>query len=195
MVGLAGRPLVDHALEQCEGIPRKFANTHYLPKTLDLHLQDTDVETIFEPKLLETGGGLRAALPVINRDAVFTMNTDAAWLGPIASTFLAQHWNADRMDALMLTVPQSRAHAYVGQGDFIAQPDGQLERGAGDIYTGLHIIKTRYVEKIERTEFSLNVAWQDLLARGTLYGVNYPGHWCDVGYPDAICIAETLLEA
>jgi MurNAc alpha-1-phosphate uridylyltransferase len=193
MIEVAGAPLVDHAMAQMAGIERQFANTHYLPKVLENHLASKGVEAVFEENLLETGGGLKALLPALGRDCIFTMNTDAVWKGPKAAQWLLQHWNPDEMDGLMLTIPLARAHAQQGSGDFIADAKGRLTRGAGEVYSGLHLLKTRYVEEIDKAHFSLNVVWENLIQRGSLHGVSYPGHWCDVGYPEAIPIAEDLL--
>jgi MurNAc alpha-1-phosphate uridylyltransferase len=194
MISVVDRALVDHALEQMQGISRQFANVHYCPDALTEKLNLLGLETVFEEDLLETGGGLKSILPKIDRDCVFTMNTDAVWKGPLAASFLQQHWDPERMDGLLLTVPQSQAHAHKGSGDFYADGEGRLSRGAGDVYTGLQIIKTSCVASVPQHAFSMNIVWEALLERNTLHGVNYPGEWCDVGYPEAIPIAEQLLE-
>ena len=194
MINVAGRPLVDHAIDAMDGVNRRFANLHYQPEKLEKHLSSAGIETVFEEDLLETGGGLKNALPVLDRDTVFTMNTDAVWKGPKPAQFLAQSWNPDRMDGLLLLIPKSHAIGHKGTGDFTSAPDGQIARGPGDVYSGLQILKTKYVEAITDSHFSLNVVWDDLLARGTLFGAVFPGQWCDVGHPDAILLAETLLK-
>ncbi|MFT6424968.1 MAG: MurNAc alpha-1-phosphate uridylyltransferase [Celeribacter sp.] len=194
MINVAGRPLVDHAIDAMDGINRRFANTHYLPEKLENHLNNAGIEPIFEKDLLETGGGLKHALSRLNRDAVFTMNTDAVWTGPKPAEYLAAHWNPDIMDGLMLLIPKAQAIGHKGAGDFLCAQDGTLTRGPGDVYTGLQIIKTKYADQIEQTHFSLNLVWETLLSRETLFGAVYSGQWCDVGYPAAISLAESLLE-
>lgn len=194
MIKVAGRPLIDHAIDAMGGIERRFANLHYQPDALEKDLNSAGIGSIFEPDLLETGGGLKHALPQLDRDVVFTMNTDAVWSGPAPAQALTQYWDPDIMDGLMLLIPKDRAIGHKGKGDFIAAPDGSLTRGAGDVYTGLQIIKTKYVDDIEQSHFSLNVVWETLLSRGTLFGTVYTGHWCDVGYPEAIPLAEAMLE-
>jgi MurNAc alpha-1-phosphate uridylyltransferase len=194
MIKVAGRPLIDHAIDAMGGVERQFANLHYQPEVLEKHLTFAGIEPIFEPDLLETGGGLKHALPRLNRDTVFTMNTDAVWAGPTPAQTLSAHWSPDVMDGLMLLIPKHRAIGHKGTGDFMRATDGTLTRGTGDVYTGLQIIKTKYVEHIESSHFSLNVAWEALLSRGTLFGAVYTGHWCDVGYPEAIPLAESMLE-
>ncbi|WP_342747973.1 nucleotidyltransferase family protein [Celeribacter persicus] len=194
LIEVAGRPLVDHALEQLEGVHHRVANLHYLPDKLEKHLGNAGVETIHEEELLETGGGLKNALPLFREDAIFTMNTDAVWQGPRASEVLAAHWQPDKMDALLLVVPQSRTHGHLGQGDFDLSQDSQLRRGTQTVYTGVQILKTEPVSAIEDRHFSLNRVWEGLFEAGRIYGVEYEGHWCDVGHPDGIAIAEKLLK-
>lgn len=194
MIEVAGRPLVDHALAQLGDIAIRVANLHYLPDALDKYLTSAGLETVFEETLLETGGGLKNALPFLKGDAVFTMNTDAVWKGPTAADILSKAWDPEKMDALLLVVPKSQAHAHLGSGDFELTTDGQLRRGQSYIYTGMQILKTAPVAAVEETHFSLNRVWEDLFAQGRIYGVEYSGHWCDVGHPDGIAIAETMLK-
>lgn len=194
MIEVAGRPLVDHAVEQLGDMAQRVANLHYLPDMLEKHLSSAGLVTVFEETLLETGGGLKNALPYFNSDAVFTMNTDAVWKGPQAARILSKAWNPDKMDALLLVVPKSRAHAHLGSGDFELEPSGQIRRGRNYIYTGMQILKTAPVAAIEETHFSLNRVWEDLFAQGRIYGVEYSGHWCDVGHPEGIAIAEAMLK-
>lgn len=194
MIEVGGRALVDHALEQIDQIPRKFANLHYLPETLNSHLTSAGISTIYEPTLLETGGGLKNALPELNRDVVFTMNTDAVWQGPNAGDILAQAWDPERMDALLLTVPLENSLGHLGQGDFDIAHDGRLTRGRETVYTGLQIVKTAPLIEIKDDHFSLNVIWNQMFETKRLFGIRYPGVWCDVGHPEGIEIAEHLLE-
>ena len=194
MIQVAGRPLVDHALDQIGSVEHRVANLHYLPDMLKEHLNSSGIETVFEEVLLETGGGLRNALPHLKADVVFTVNTDAVWKGPMASEILAKDWDPEKMDALLLTVPFERTHGHLGQGDFDILPGGRLARGRGSVYTGVQILKTSALNNINETCFSLNLVWERLFQTGRIFGVEYPGHWCDVGHPEGVEIAERLLK-
>ncbi|WP_339691737.1 nucleotidyltransferase family protein [Celeribacter baekdonensis] len=194
MIQVAGRPLVDHALAQIGSVEHRVANLHYLPDMLKEHLNSAGIETIFEEVLLETGGGLRNALPHLKADVVFTVNTDAVWKGPMAAEILAEAWDPEKMDALLLTVPFGRTHGHLGQGDFDILPGGRLARGRGSVYTGVQILKTSALNNINETCFSLNLVWERLFQTGRIFGVEYPGHWCDVGHPEGVEIAERLLK-
>jgi MurNAc alpha-1-phosphate uridylyltransferase len=196
LIEVGGRALIDHALDLVEGYdpPRVVVNLHYLADRITAHLAGRDVAFSDETQeILETGGGLRAALPLLGPGPVFTMNTDAVWRGPNPLCHLAARWRPEEMDALLLCVPPERAVGHDGTGDFRIAPDGRATRGPGLIYTGVQIIKPDLLQDIEETAFSLNVPWDRMLAEGRLSATPYPGHWCDVGHPAGIAQAEAML--
>lgn len=196
MVEIAGRPLIDHALALADEIspPTVVANLHYLPDMLSEHLSPLGVKTIVEaPDILETGGGLRNALPVLGNGPVITMNTDAIWRGPNPLKLLLDAWEPDRMDALLVGIPPDSALEHDSVGDFTLASNGTLSRGAGLVYGGVQIIKTDLLAKFTETAFSLNLVWDKMLEKGTLHGIRYTGLWCDVGHPEGILTAENLL--
>lgn len=196
MVPVAGRPLIDHALDLAQAVSpaRIVANLHYLPDQLDTHLRGQGVKTITEtPDILDTGGGLRNALPLLGAGPVFTMNSDAIWAGPNPLTMIRTAWEPARMDALLMTVPLESTLGHGGRGDFTRAADGRLQRGPGEVYGGVQIIKTDLLADVEAKAFSLNLLWDMMLARGTLFGLPYSGRWCDVGHPGGIPLAESLL--
>ncbi len=197
LVPVSGKALIDHTLDVVRAYrPEKIvANCHYLPDQIRQHLAGTEVAISLEyPDILETGGGLRAALPLLGSGPVFTMNSDAIWRGPNPLKLLADHWRADDMDALLLCIPKERAKGHTGSGDFLIDTAGHVQRGQGQVYTGLQIIKTDSLASIPRSSFSLNLVWDDMLSRDRLCAVTYGGRWCDVGRPDSIKLAETLLQ-
>ena len=193
MIPVAGRPLIDHALAlvQEAGIENLVVNVHHLPDLLRAHL---DARFSDETgALLETGGGLRKALPLLGPDPVFTLNSDAVWTGPNPLTTLAGTWDPARMDALVLLVPSQQAIGHKGKGDFVADAEGRLRRGTDLVYTGTQIIATDLLADVPEDAFSLNRVWDMMMERGRLFGVTHPGGWCDVGTPDGIVEAEAML--
>ena len=138
---------------------------------------------------------MRAALPVLDADPVFTLNTDAVWSGPNPLNLLTDAWDPDRMDALLLCVPLSRAVGRKGGGDFSIRDDGQLSRGGDFVYTGAQILRTGRLAEISEPVFSLNLVWNAMSADERLFGLPYPGRWCDVGHPEGIRLAEEMLAA
>lgn len=198
MVAVAGRPLIDHALDQTRGFGplTTVVNLHYKPEPLERHLAGRNVILSREmPDILDTGGGLRAALPLLGPGPVFAMNTDAVWRGPNALQVLADAWDPGRMDGLLLLIPRERAMGHKGPGDFLADAEGRLTPGPGHVYLGLQILKTDGLAVVPGTAFSLWKLWEQMLAAGRLYGVDYPGAWCDVGSPEGIAVAEKMLGA
>ena len=143
MVKVAGLPLIDHALNLLtEANTPKVVNLHYKAEILRDHLAGRDIQFSDESDaILETGGGLRRALPLLGKSVVATLNTDAIWQGVNPIETLMNAWRPE-MEALLLTVPKDRAIGHKGAGDFIADTNGRLTRGAGEIYTGLQIVRT-----------------------------------------------------
>ncbi len=200
LVPVAGKALIDHTLDLVDQVapPRVVANLHYLPDMLERHLMGSDVHTIREePDILETGGGLRNALPLLKSDIVITMNTDAIWAGPNPVQILLEKWNPEKMDALLISVPLNQVHGRTSAGDFDLADDGQLRRGPGVthdvVYGGVQILKTQGLQDIAETSFSLNLLWNQMAQTGRLFGARYPGDWCDVGTPEGVLEAEAML--
>ncbi|MEN8891569.1 nucleotidyltransferase family protein [Planktotalea arctica] len=197
LVKVAGHTLLDHALAQTDGVAltRKVVNSHYFPDQIKAHLANRpDVTVIHEGgEILETGGGLKNALPVLENSPVFTMNTDAVWQGENPLQALLDAWEPNKMDALLLCVPKENAIAHMGTGDFTITDDGRLNYGPGDIYSGAQIVQTDRLHEISETSFSLKQLWAKLLDSKRMYGLRYTGKWCDVGSPEGVELAETML--
>jgi N-acetyl-alpha-D-muramate 1-phosphate uridylyltransferase len=196
MVKVAGRPLIDHTLTLAAPLGlNTVVNLHYLPHVLEAHLAGSPVKTITEsPDILETGGGLKNALPLLGNGPAFTLNSDALWRGPNPLEALQAAWNPEEMDALLLLIPLQNALGHKGTGDFVLSDKGQLTRGAGLVYSGAQIIKPELTKAIPERSFSLNLVWDNLLQDGRLFGLSYTGQWCDVGSPDGITRAERMLD-
>lgn len=197
LIEVAGRPLIDHALALADaaGVARKVVNLHYLPDMLRDHLSGRDgVALSYEPEILETGGGLRAALPLLGPGPVFTLNSDAVWTGRNPLEQLRAAWDPDRMDALLLLIAPGAAQGHSGAGDFVADARGRLSRGPGAIYSGAQIIRTEALSDIPDRAFSLNRLWDRMIAEQRLFGLTHDGSWCDVGRPEGIAEAEAMLK-
>lgn len=197
LIPVAGTALIDHALGWVTAYDPEtiVANLHYLPDQIEAHLEGRGIRFSHEvPDILETGGGLRAALPQLGPEPVFTMNTDAVWRGPNPLSFLAERWNPTEMDALLLCIPGDQALGHSGAGDFRIDKTGRATRGPGHIYSGLQIIRTDGLAAVSDRKFSLNLLWDEMLGRRRLFAASYPGQWCDVGQPESIPLAERLLE-
>lgn len=193
LIPVANRPLIDHALQFCEGLTA-VVNVHYLADQLIARLAPSDVLISDErDALLETGGGLKRALPLLQSNPTLTMNTDAVWKGPNPIDKLQSNWKPNQMDALLLMIPTQQAVGHTGCGDFDIDSAGRLSRGSSFVYSGLQIIKTDGLANIHETAFSMWSLWTDMLENRTMFGTPYDGEWCDVGRPENIATAEAML--
>lgn len=200
LVPVAGRALIDHALALADqaGVARRVVNLHYRGDQLARHLAPrADVMLAWErERILDTGGGLKAAFPLLGRDTVLTLNTDAVWTGVNPLTALMQAWDGARMDALLLMLPAGQAVGTDGRSDFVMDRAGRIDwaRGrAGVIYLGAQMIRADLVAAQPGDVFSLRQPWQDMIDRGRAYGLIHRGGWCDVGHPGGIPLAEAML--
>lgn len=196
LIEVAGRPLIEHALTPAAeaGLSRVAVNAHYRADQMRAYLADRPVTLMEErPEILDTGGGLKNALPYLSADPVYTLNSDAVWSGPNPLDVLAGGWRPDEMDALLLLVPEERTHGRLTDGDFDLDPAQRLIRKGPYVYTGAQIIRTGPVRDVPDRVFSLNRVWDVFAAKQRLFGVVYPGHWCDVGHPGGIAEAERMV--
>ena len=202
LIEVGGRPLLAHALALTRdaGVSRTVVNVHAHPGQMRAWLAAEAPEVLLseEPALLETGGGLRAALPALGPGPVLTLNADMVWTGTNPLRALAQAWDPGRMGALLSLVPRAAAVGHSGPGDFFRDSGGRLIR-RGDaatapyIYAGAQIIDPARLPEIPDTAFSLNRLWDLLRAEGRLFGIVHVGGWCDVGRPEGIALAEAEL--
>jgi N-acetyl-alpha-D-muramate 1-phosphate uridylyltransferase len=208
LVEVAGKPLIDHCFDRLRaaGVRKAVVNVHYLADALEAHLSNRvtglDIAVSDErERLLETGGGLVRALPLIDADPFLVVNSDNLWVdGPVDSLrLLAANWDDERMDALLLLVPLARAHCHKGQGDFHMSASGALKRRkpgsvAPFVYTGIQIVSKRLFRgELPEGAFSTNILWDRAMAEGRLHGVVHEGLWFDVGAPANIARTEEIL--
>ncbi|MEK0165092.1 nucleotidyltransferase family protein [Phaeobacter sp. A36a-5a] len=198
MIPVAGRPLIDRALDMAREVAPTVivANSHYKGDILARHLADSEVVISPEqPQILDTGGGLRQALPLLGAPdgPVYTVNPDVVWRRPNPLRLLRAAWDPERMDALLACIPIARTIGRSGGGDFHTDGDGRLQRGGDLVYGGVQLLRTNRLAEIEETVFSLNTLWDLMAQEDRLFALEYPGHWCDVGTPEGIPLAEELI--
>lgn len=201
LIPVLGRPLIDRALDLAReaGCAPVAANTHYLGQMIADHLAGTGVRISDEAgQILETGGGLKKALPLLPGPAVMTLNPDAVWRGPNPLAALRAAWDPGRMDALLLVQDAARVRGRGAKADFVLAPDGRIQRAAGRegvLYLGAQVVKTAPVADWPEQVFSLNAIWDGMIAAGRAYGLPYDGDWCDVGSPEGLAEAGAMLGA
>jgi len=207
LIEIAGRALVDHALDTLAagGVRRAVVNVHYLADMAEAHLVERRRPDIFisdeRDELLETGGGLKKARPLLGDRPVFCTNTDQVFLdgpGGPAALRVARRWDETRMSALLLLQPVDNAPGYDGVGDFDLDAEGRLQRrgdapSAPYVFTGLQIIDPALLDDAPDGPFSTRLLWEKALAAGRLYGMVHDGGWMHVGTPEGLQEAERRL--
>jgi len=207
LVKVAGTTLLDHVLDLLRdaGVGHIVVNVHYFPEQIEAHLAkhagDFDVAISDERALLrDTGGGLVQALPLIQADPFFCINADN-WFADTdehALVRMAQAWDAEAMDVLMLVIPLERAGNTQGQGDFDLDEEGRLSREGPKrarpyVWTGIQLMAKHVICDPPGEVFSTNLFWDRAIAAGRCYGLVHSGDWFDVGYPAAIGMTEAAL--
>lgn len=207
LIQVQGKALLDHVLDRVRdaGIRKAIINVHYLADAVEAHVArlsgDVNITVSDErSELLETGGGVTKALPLIDADPFFVLNSDAMWIDGPSDTLrlMAARWDPDTMDALLLLVPQARAHCHKGGGDFHMDSIGRLRRrGSGKIapfvYSGIQLLSKRLFEDAPSGPFSTNILWDSAIEEGRAFGLAHQGLWFDIGTPTAIKKAEAML--
>jgi MurNAc alpha-1-phosphate uridylyltransferase len=206
LVTVAGRTLIDHALDRlvAAGVGFAVVNTHYKADMLREHLRgriDIAIEYSDETgELLGTGGGIVKALPLFEGEPFFVLNSDSIWVEGYtpALTRMMQLWNPDRMDGLLLMASMITAMGYDGRGDFVMDGEGHIARpeehkSTPFAYPGVQIVHPRLFENAPQGEFSTNILWDRAIAKHRLFGTRLDGIWIHVGTPQARDEAETTL--
>jgi len=206
LIEVGGAALIDHVLARLRafGVEKTVVNMHWLggqiaawaasqtPPPRILLSDETDA-------LLETGGGLKKALPLLGSEAFFALNSDSFWLDgeTPALSRLARYWDDARMDCLVLTAPLERTVGYGGKGDFLIEADGRVSRAPGkagsEAFTGVYIVHPRLFAGAPDGPFSMNVLFDAAMTQGRMYAISHDGLWLHVGDPAAIALAEEAM--
>ena len=221
MVPFHGRPLIDHILDRMDaaGINEVVVNVHYLADVLEDHLATRTSPKIKisdeRNELLDTGGGLTRALPLLGETPFLIHNSDSLsheTHGPNLD-MLFDAWQDDAMDTLLVLAPISESLGYDGAGDFELGQDGRITRpltsqevnqgassgtssgtssrnGVPYVFTGLSLIHPRLFKDAPTGPFSLNKLWTKAMAEGRAYGILHKGLWMHIGTPEALLEAE-----
>ena len=208
LVPVAGKPLIDWGLDALvkAGVKRIIVNVHYLADQLEAHLKlRRDVQIAVSDEraaLLESGGGIIKALPLIGSEPFFLVNSDTFWLDEETSNLdrLGVMWDPSRMDILLMLAQHNQATGHGSKSDFVLGADGRIVRfrddgGEGLIYAGVGIVHPRVFDGAANDAHSLNREFDAAIAAGRLFGLVMTGKWLTVGTPDAIAPAAAIVAA
>ncbi len=208
LIPVGGKALIDWCLDLAiaAGLTRAVVNSHYLADQVARHFTAEQRVTVLisdeSKRLLDTGGGVVAALPLIGPRPFFVMGTDAVIVDRDIGSFdlLRRAWHDDTVDCVMLLHPRATAQGFDGAGDFSLQADGRVSRRgtaatAPFVYAGIYMMHPRALAGDRAEPFSMNRVWDRLIAQDRLRGVVHDGHWFHVGTPDAIAPTSATLLA
>ena len=208
LLPLAGRSLLHHAMDRLRdtGIARVVVNAHWhaeqVAEAAAAHGTHPPPRVLREEVLLETGGGVKAALPHLGDRPFVVVNGDAFWLdGPSpALRRLAAAFDPEGMDALLLLVRTAHVDGEAGRGDFLLDPLGRARRPrereiAPYLFGGVQILSPHLFEGMPDGPFSLNRVYDRAIAAGRLFGLVHDGAWFHLSTPRDLARAETMLRA
>jgi MurNAc alpha-1-phosphate uridylyltransferase len=208
LVQVAGRPLLDHVLDKLGevGVRDAIVNVHYLPDQIIDHTAGRAAPqvTISDERdvVLGTGGAVVKALPLLGDQPFFHLNADTIWIDGARSNLarLAEAFDPQRMDILLLLAPTASSIGYAGAGDYAMATDGTLRRRKENqvvpfVYAGVAIMSPSAFDDAPDGAFSLTDIFDRVNAQDRLFGLRMDGVWMHVGTPDAIGAAEDALLA
>lgn len=207
LVVLDGKALLDRVLDRLAAadIKRAIVNVHHKADQIEAHLDGRKSPRIIisdeRSKLLDTGGGVQRALPLLGPNPFLVHNSDSVWIEGIGSNLarLIEAWDDARMDCLMLLALTSSSYGYQGRGDFAFASDGRIRRRKSEqeivpfAFTGVSIAHPRLFAASPDGVFSMNRVWDQAIERGRAFGLRMEGIWMHVGTPEALAQAEQAL--
>jgi MurNAc alpha-1-phosphate uridylyltransferase len=208
LVAVGGKSLIDYGLDRLAdaGVERAVVNVHHLADAVERHLAPRQRPHIIisdeRAELLGTGGGIAKALPQLGDAPFFLVNSDTLWIDGIKPNFvrLADAFDPETMDALLLLAPTAGSLGYSGRGDYMMLPNGQLQRRAEQevapfIYAGTSVLAPALFADAPAGAFALTRLFDRAGAQGRLFGLRLEGVWMHVGTPEAVAAAEAALAA
>jgi N-acetyl-alpha-D-muramate 1-phosphate uridylyltransferase len=205
LLEVGGRTMLDLALDKLVafGMRRAVVNTHYLAEQIEAHLatrKDIEIVISREEQLLDTGGGIRHALPYLGKLPFFALNADLPWTDGTEPTLprMAKAWNSAAMDALLLVMKTEKAHGFDAKGDFALDADGRLRRKNIQpprpyVNLSAQILNPEPFKRRTELAFSNNLIWDEAEAKNRLFGLPHTGNCYHVGAPEDLRKANELL--
>lgn len=202
LLEIAGRTILERILDKLEkaGVEEAVVNTHYFADQIEAKLIQRKRPKILlshEDDLLETGGGVAKALPLLGADPFYVVNGDVLWSDGARDTLLrlARDWKDSEMDVLLLVHPVVRSFGYRGAGDFFLDQLGRVRRRkvhevAPFVFTGIQILHPRLLAGAPPGRFSLNLLYDRAIESNRLFAIVHDGDWFHIGTPSDLTLAE-----
>ena len=208
LVEIGGKSLIDYSLDRLAdaGVESVVVNVHHLADILERHLAPRQRPHVVisdeRGELLGTGGGIAKALPKLGDAPFFLVNSDTVWLDGVRPNFtrMAEAFDPQTMDVLLLLAATTNSIGYSGRGDFAMLPDGRLRRRRENevvpfVYAGAAVLSPALFADAPKGAFSLTVLFERAAENNRLFGLRLEGVWMHVGTPEAVAAAEAALAA
>jgi MurNAc alpha-1-phosphate uridylyltransferase len=192
LVPVAGKPMIQYSLDKLEayGIKDVIINVSHLREPLIAYLSGIsglNITLSEEAEPLETGGGLKHALPLLGESAFFVINSDIIWTdsGPTALDRLTQEWDERQMDILLMVQSKAKAVGYDRGEDhlFIHRENTRnwKEQEEPYIIAGIGVMHPRVLGDAPTGKFSVKQLWQRALQADRLVCIPHQGGWFQTG--------------
>ena len=209
LIPVAGRTLIDRVLDKLveAGVTRAVVNVHHFADQVEAHLASRrDLEVLVSDEragLLDSGGGIQHARPLLGEAPIFLANIDSLWLDegepPLES--LKRAWDPELMDLVLMVVRRGHGIGFEGPQGFFMDASGRLTHSTDpDVVTpyanvGFGILDPTVLDTERRTgPFPIQPVWRRLQAEGRLFGAEMDAFWMHVGDPAARDAAEARLK-
>lgn len=206
LVEVAGKALIDYGFDRLRGagVTKAVVNVHYRAEQIEVWASrqlSPQIELSDErAEILDTGGGIAKALPLLGPDPFYVINSDSFWIDRDTPALqrLRAAWDDAIMDCILLLCPLDQTVGYDGAGDFVLKPDCRVLRksaasGKPLAYIGAYLVSPRLFAGAPPGKFSMNLLWDRAIATNRLFGISHWGKWLHVGTPEAISLAERAL--
>ncbi len=205
LLPVAGRSLLHRILDHLAraGVERVVVNTHWQREAVRTALaerRDLDIVESHEETLLDTGGAVVKALPLVGEAPFYIVNGDAFWLDGASPALLrlAGAFDPVRLDAVLLVYRAAFLPRYTGFGDFALDPWGRVRRPREReivpyLYAGVQLASPSLFAHAPEGPFSANLLWDRAIAADRLRAVVHDGMWLHLSTPEDIADAEQAL--
>ncbi len=199
LIPVAGKTMLERTFDHLHEVEvsKIVVNTHYLASFIKKAVPSGTLIS-HEEILLETGGGIKKALPLLGNTPFFTLNGDSVWTGSESLKEMEKVWDTSLMNALLLLIPREKAHGYEGKGDFFMSEEGCLSRRdeaseAPYVYGGVQLTSPHLFENSPEGAFSINILWDKALEKGRLFGCIHQGEWFHISTPQDLARYEPMV--
>lgn len=183
LLNVGGKSLIEHQLERLReaGIQDVVINLHHLGDQIRSKLGDgsrlgVNIRYSIESELLETGGGIKKALPMLG-DSPFLVTSADTYLD-FDLGLLPNELPAGMLGLLVMT----HNPEHHPDGDYALDENSLLQlEGDKLTYTGVGMLHPDLVRDVPDSVFMLRKVFDEAVRGGKFRGIKHDGYWCDVG--------------